>query len=120
MSPSGGVYMIVHDLRTPLTSVITGMQTLEMVGDLDSLQREMVGIAISGGHLLLGMINDLLEVEKMESGLMQLDYAMLDAAELVASAVRQVASIADHENLTLVRRIDADLPAFRGAASLST
>ncbi len=106
--------MIVHDLRTPLTSVITGMQTLAMVGDLDALQREMVGIAISGGELLLGMINDLLEVEKMESGSMQLDYAVLDAAELVASAARQVASIADSENLTLVREIDADLPAFRG------
>ncbi len=106
--------MIVHDLRTPLTSVITGMQTLEMVGDLDKLQQEMVGIAISGGELLLGMINDLLEVEKMESGTMQLDAAALDAAELVASAVRQVASLAEHERLTLVPKIAADLPAFWG------
>ena len=106
--------MIVHDLRTPLTSVITGMQTLEMVGDLDKLQREMVGIAISGGELLLGMINDLLEVEKMESGTMQLDAASLDAAELVASAVRQVASLAERESLTLVPKIAAGLPAFWG------
>ncbi len=58
--------MIVHDLRTPLTSVITGMQTLEGIGNLDDTQREMVAIAISGGETLLGMINDLLEVEKME------------------------------------------------------
>ena len=72
----------------PLTSVITGMQTLELIGDLDSTQQEMVSLAISGGELLLGMINDLLEVEKMESGTMALDSALLHAAALVDSAVR--------------------------------
>ncbi len=106
--------MIVHDLRTPLTSVITGMQTLELIGDLDSTQREMVSIAISGGELLLGMINDLLEVEKMESGTMALDDALLDAVALTDSAVRQVASLAKNEGLTLVCQIEPDLPAFRG------
>ncbi len=106
--------MIIHDLRTPLTSVISGMQTLEVIGDLDRTQREMVSIAISGGEMLLGMINDLLEVEKMESGTMQLDYAMLDAAELVGSAASQVALLSESQNLTLVRQIAADLPPFRG------
>lgn len=106
--------MIVHDLRTPLTSVIAGMQTLEVVGDLDEIQREMVGIAISGGETLLGMINDLLEVEKMESGSMQLDYAVLDAAEIVAHAARQIASLAKSENLTLRNQIAPGLPPFRG------
>ena len=70
--------MIVHDLRTPLTSVISGMQTLEVVGDLDEIQQEMLDIALGGGETLLGMINDLLDVEKMESGSMQLDYADAD------------------------------------------
>ncbi len=106
--------MIVHDLRTPLTSVITGMQMLEMVSDLDETQREMVGIAISGGETLLSMINDLLDVEKLESGSMQLDYSVLDAAALVAGAANQVASLCESKNLTLVRQIAADLPPFRG------
>ncbi|MGI4791635.1 MAG: PAS domain-containing sensor histidine kinase [Janthinobacterium lividum] len=106
--------MIVHDLRTPLTSVITGMQTLTMIGELDADQAEMVGIAISGGELLLGMINDLLEVEKMEAGSMQLDYKMLDAAVLVQSAVDQVASLVNAEKLTVVQQIAAGLPPFRG------
>jgi two-component system sensor histidine kinase/response regulator len=109
--------MIVHDLRTPLTSVIAGMQTLEVVGSLDQTQREMVAIAISGGETLLGMINDLLEVEKMESGAMPLDYAVLDADELVSSAARQVASLCKSKNLTLVRQIAADLPPFQGDES---
>jgi signal transduction histidine kinase len=106
--------MIIHDLRTPLTSVIAGMQTLEGVGDLDEIQREMVGIAIVGGETLLSMINDLLDVEKMESGSMQLDYTVLDAANLVSSALSQVASLCESKNLKLVRQIATGLPALAG------
>src|SRR3712207_2959482 len=97
-------HMIVHDMRTPLTSVMTGMQTLNMLGDLNEDQRELVNIAADGAETLLGMINDLLDVEKMESGSMQLDCVLLSPAELVASAVSQVAQLAKSENLTLVQR----------------
>ena len=107
-------HMIIHDLRTPLTSVIAGMQTLEVVGDLNESQREMMGIAIIGGETLLGMINDLLDVEKLESGSMQLDYAALSAAELVASAVSQVASLAESKQLRLVRQIAPNVPLVPG------
>ena len=106
--------MIIHDLRTPLTSVIAGMQTLEVVGDLNDDQREMMGIAVVGGETLLGMINDLLDVEKLESGSMPLEYAALSPAALVAFAVSQVASLAESERLTLVQQVAADLPPFEG------
>ena len=107
-------HMIIHDLRTPLTSVIGGMQTLEVVGDLNADQREMMEIAILGGETLLGMINDLLDVEKLESGSMQLDYAVLSPADLVASAVRQIAWLAESSSLTLIPRVAGDLPPLRG------
>ena len=106
--------MIVHDLRTPLTSVIAGLHSISTVGDLNADQHEMVGISISGGETLLGMINDLLDVDKLESGSMQLDYVVLSAADLVASAVRQVASLADNKNLTLVQQVSDGLPPLLG------
>jgi len=109
--------MIVHDLRTPLTSVIMGIQTLDMVGDLNDDQQQLLGIAVSGGETLLGMINDLLDVEKLESGSMQLDYATLSAADLVTSAVSQVASLAASKQLTLVHHLADDLPPLRGDAN---
>jgi signal transduction histidine kinase len=107
-------HMIIHDLRTPLTSVISGMQTLDIVGDLNEDQREMMNIAIIGGETLLGMINDLLDVEKLESGSMQLDYVTLSIGELVASAIAQVASLAESQQLTLVQQTAAGLPLLRG------
>lgn len=106
--------MIIHDLRTPLTSILTGMQTLGLSGGLDELQQEMVDVSISGGETLLCMVNDLLDVEKMESRTMQLDYAELDAAELVDSAIGQVASLAETKNLTVKTQISPDLPSFGG------
>ncbi len=107
-------HMIIHDLRTPLTSVIAGMQTLDVVGDLNADQREMMEIAVIGGETLLGMINDLLDVEKLESGTMQLDYAALSVAQLVTSAVSQVASLAESKHLKLIRQTPDDLPPLQG------
>jgi signal transduction histidine kinase len=112
--------MIVHDLRTPLTSVIAGMQTVEMMGDLNDDQREMLGIANRGGQTLLGMINDLLDVEKMESGTMQLEYSALDAESLINGAVAQVASLAEGKNLSLIKQVAPDLPPFQGDAGKLT
>ena len=112
--------MIIHDLRTPLTSVIAGMQTLELVGDLNEDQREMMDIAIEGGETLLGMINDLLDVEKMESGTMQLEYSDLRAEGLVKGAIGQVASLAESKDLKLIQHIAPDLPFFSGDASKLT
>ena len=57
--------MSIHDLRTPLNGMLLSVQALEMMGDLDETQREMVGMTRTGGETLIGMINDLLDV-KME------------------------------------------------------
>jgi signal transduction histidine kinase len=106
--------MIVHDLRTPLTAVIVGIELLEKHGDLNETQREMMGIALGGGQTLLGMINDLLDVEKMESGGAKLQYDMLDAEALISGAIGQVASLAADTQTQLVTSIDALLPPFAG------
>jgi two-component system sensor histidine kinase/response regulator len=106
--------MIVHDLRTPLTAVIIGVEMLEKFGALNETQRELIAIAVGGGKTLLGMINDLLDVEKMESGTTQLEYRALSAAALVDGALEQVAALAGDGQIVLVTEIAADLPLFSG------
>jgi signal transduction histidine kinase len=112
--------MIIHDLRTPLTSVIAGMQTLDIVGDLNPEQHEMMGIAVEGGETLLGMINDLLDVEKMESGTMQLEYSTLAPEALITGALGQIASLAESKKLSLVSQVAPNLPTFQGDAGKLT
>ncbi len=107
-------HMIIHDLRTPLCSVISGMQVVEGMGDLNANQSEAIGIALKGGSTLLEMINGLLDIDKMESGSMQPDYSLLDAGALVSTAFDQVAQLAAEKGLSLTRKIPDDLPSFQG------
>jgi signal transduction histidine kinase len=106
--------MIVHDLRTPLTAVIGGVEMLANHGELNETQQQMISIAAGGGKTLLGMINDLLDVEKMQSGTTVLQYTELSAAALVAGALEQVGSLAEMESTVLVSAVAADLPPFAG------
>ncbi|HEV8436233.1 MAG TPA: response regulator [Thermoanaerobaculia bacterium] len=109
--------MIVHDLRTPLTAVIAGVDMLGRGNGLDEMQREMIAIAAGGGRTLLGMINDLLDVEKMEAGMMGLHYEDLSAAALVSNAVAEIRSLAEANETSLVTVLEEGLPPFAGDAN---
>ena len=104
--------MIVHDLRTPLTSLLTGLQTVEMVGELNDEQKEVFQLSIDGGEQLLGMINDLLDVSKMEDGSMTLDRRPVALSALVESAIRQVAPLTRDKGIALKTEMAPDLPAL--------
>lgn len=105
-------YMIVHDLRTPLTSLLTGLQTLEAIGDLDAIQTEMLEVSVSGGNTLLGMINDLLDVSKMEDGSLALERGEVAPNALIWGALQQVKALAQSKHLHLHQEIAPDLPSL--------
>jgi signal transduction histidine kinase len=108
-------HMIVHDLRTPLTSLITGLQTLEMLGDnLSTDQNEMLAIALNGGQTLLGMVNDLLDISKLEDGSLKLEYGLVEPAVLAERATSQVSLLTREKGLNLVMDVSPDLAAFSG------
>lgn len=110
--------MIVHDLRSPLTAVIAGVDMLRRRGDLNASQRELMTIAAAGGKTLLGMVNDLLDVEKMESGSARLQLVELSASALVAGALEQISPLAREANTALVTEIADGLPHFSGDESM--
>ncbi|MGI8924328.1 MAG: response regulator [Fimbriimonadales bacterium] len=103
-------HMIIHDLRTPLTSILAAIQTLDVVGEVNQAQREVMEIAVTGADALLATINGLLDVEKLESGAMDLDYSLLSLPDLIASAIAQITPLAEVKGLTLVQEIAPDLP----------
>lgn len=102
-------HMIIHDLRTPLTSLITGLQTVELLGEMNPDQQEFVTMAIEGGQTLLGMVNDLLDITKMEEGSLQLERQEVSVAEVVAIAVRQVQRLAIDKGLTLATEMTPEV-----------
>jgi two-component system, sensor histidine kinase and response regulator len=103
--------MIVHDLRTPLTSLLTGLQSLPFVEDTEQ-RAELIDIAIHGGETLLGMINDLLDINKMESDEISLDYTAVPVEKIIEHVLRQTASLANEKGVTIQQDIAPDLPAL--------
>jgi signal transduction histidine kinase len=106
--------MIVHDLRTPLTSFLTGLQTLAYMGDLNDLQKECLEVSTDGGEMLLGMINDLLDISKMESGALVLELQKIEPPELAARSMQHIEALAKEKDVQLVSHISPDLPDFDG------
>ncbi len=111
-------HMIVHDLRTPLTSLLSGLQSMQLSDHMDGVQHELLEIALNGGRLLLGMINDLLNVGKMESGTLELHKRPLQAIELIEQARQQVISLVKEKGITLTSDIASGLPEFAGDEDL--
>jgi len=78
-----------HELRTPLNSVIGFSEVLEdeMFGPLNAKQREYVGNILASGKHLLGLINDILDLSKVEAGKVELDLTIISLRPLLATSL---------------------------------
>jgi signal transduction histidine kinase len=106
--------MIVHDLRTPMAAILTSLQLMERLGGLTEKHREVLGRSLRGGRELLGMINDMLDVSKMEAGAVTLNREDLAAGDLLLTAVEQVAPLAEQKQLSLSAAVATDLAPLAG------
>ena len=95
--------LLVHDLRTPLNSLLLGLRTIPMLGDLNEDQTESLQLALRGGKTLVQLVDDLLDAEAAEEeGAASLRISSgLDAAQMMAQAVAQVAALAANRGLSL-------------------
>jgi signal transduction histidine kinase/DNA-binding response OmpR family regulator len=93
-----------HEVRTPMNGVF-GMAELLADTPLTPLQREYLATLRSSADGLLGVINDILDVSKLEAGKLHLEQAEFDLAEVVAEATRTLAVKAHQWGLELVYRI---------------
>ena len=107
---------VSHELRTPLNAIIgfsEGMAA-EMFGPLGSGRyKGYVNDVLTSGRHLLSVINDILDIAKIEAGQMEFDLSDVDPDEVVAAAVRIVESRADSGGLHLAINIHSALPAIR-------
>ncbi len=100
-----------HEIRTPMNGVF-GMAELLADTPLTPLQREYLATLSSSADGLLGVINDILDVSKLEVGKLQLEAVEFDLAEVVADATRTLAVRAHQQGLELVHRIAPDAPEY--------
>ena len=97
-----------HELRTPLNAIIGFSEIMGsgMFGTLGSDKyQEYCHDILTSGHYLLEVINDILDMSKIEAGRMKLDMEQLDLSKTLAESLRVVSGRADDKHLTL----DADI-----------
>ncbi|MGV7216535.1 PAS domain-containing sensor histidine kinase [Bradyrhizobium sp. UFLA05-112] len=97
-----------HELRTPLNAIIGFSEVMGsgMFGELGNEKyQEYCQDILTSGHYLLEVINDILDMSKIEAGRMKLDMEELDLSRTLAESLRVVSGRAEDKNLTL----DADI-----------
>ncbi len=102
---------IVHDLRSPLSNVMTGLQTLqEIAGEtLDSTQKSLIQMCLVSCNRMLTLINSLLDLARLEGGHMPLQLSEVNVKELVESSLKQVSVWADRNHVALDSDLAADV-----------
>lgn len=107
-----------HELRTPLNAIIGFADVLRdgLLGELTPAQREHVGDILDSGEHLLGLINDILDLSKVEAGRMELDLEPLQLRPLLQNALSMVKEKALAQGLRLTLEVDEDMPVLSADA----
>jgi PAS domain S-box-containing protein len=100
-----------HELRTPLNHILGFAQLIcdERLGALNDVQREYLGDVYQSGQHLLSLINDILDLSKVEAGRLQFEPANISIEELVENSVKMVREKATSHKIAINSRFH-DIP----------
>ncbi|MGB3491313.1 MAG: PAS domain S-box protein [Elainellaceae cyanobacterium] len=100
-----------HELRTPLNAILGLSEALieEIFGSISEEQREHLSTIEQSGQHLLALINDILDLSKVESGMMELEITSVPVQEFCNSCLSFIKQQAHHKRIRLDSRIDEDL-----------
>jgi signal transduction histidine kinase len=100
-----------HELRTPLNSIL-GFSDVLLANpqNLNDKQRRYVGHIQVSGRTLLNLINDVLDLAKIESGKMEIHPTEFSIADLIERSVGAMLPLAEKKNINLGWDVDSDLP----------
>lgn len=99
-----------HELRTPLNSIIGFSEVLEAVDRLNERERKFAGNIRTSGRLLLDLINDILDLARLEAGRMEISPTEFSVSQLIHEQCDLIRSLADSRRIDLRADAEPDLP----------
>jgi GAF domain-containing protein/anti-sigma regulatory factor (Ser/Thr protein kinase) len=105
-----------HELRTPLNAIIGFSEVLgeRMFGELNEKQAEYTDDILSSGRHLLSLINDILDLSKVEAGRMELELAKFDLPMAIDNALTLIRERAMRHGIKIHQSVDARVGEFQG------
>jgi PAS domain S-box-containing protein len=105
-----------HEIRTPLNGLL-GLTELALSSAVNPSQRRYLEVALQSGHALLGVINDVLEMSRLEAGEPHLAHEPFDVAEVLAAALRSTAPLLGQRPVRVRFDVEGDPTWLRGDAN---
>ena len=102
--------MIYHDLRSPLANIVSSLDMLSTMTTQDETSQSMLTIATNSTARIQRLINSLLDISRLESGMQVLDQKSVDPALLVGEAIHDVEPASVGRRQILDKRLGAALP----------
>ncbi len=106
---------VSHELKTPLTSMKGSLQYIMTKGQmLTETERELLAVCLRNTDRLIRLINDILDISKIEAGKMEFSLKPQNIGELVIYAIEEISGFAMKRNVAIENSVDADLPLVYG------
>ncbi len=105
-----------HELRTPLNSIIGFSRVIikGIDGPITDMQMQDLTAIYNSGQHLLGLINDILDLARIEAGKMELNFEEVHLAEMVTSVMSTAKGLVKEKPIQLISKVPADMPTVRG------
>ncbi|MDQ2687488.1 MAG: ATP-binding protein, partial [Armatimonadota bacterium] len=116
------ISVVSHELRTPLTSIkgYTDLLLSGAAGETSELQREFLGIIQGSTTRLSNLINDILDISRLESGRIEIKHEPIDYRKIVADAMRLMHAQADEKQIVMDASLPETMPLVSGDADKVT
>ena len=109
---SGFFSHMSHELRTPLTSIKEGTTLLieGFGGAVSEKQQHILNIIVQESNRMIDLVNSLLDLSKMEAGMLEYQFAPTDISTLVKQTLESLAPLAEAKNISIDNRISIQQP----------
>jgi PAS domain S-box-containing protein len=116
------ISVVSHELRTPLTSIkgYTDLLLTGQTGEINDLQKEFLGIVQVSASRLGNLINDILDISRIESGRLELKMEPVDYGRIVTDVLRLMKPAADEKDISIDASFPENIPLVKGDADKIT